>query len=423
MSIPCGKSELLLFDPVSQQICMDRAKWVDVYPLNPIGIGPIEFNVYGTPDTYIDTNDTMLYVSCRIKPKDAAKKPVNTDVAPVNNMLHSLFSDVTVDLNDKRIEGGSHMYAYKSYLSSLLNYGKETKNAQLIAEGFIMDESGKFDSKTNKGHVQRSTQCADGVNFELSGPLNISFFQQSKYLLPGVNIRIKLLRNKPEHCVMNFGDKEVLLEITRAVLYMRRVQVSPTVMKAHEDGLLKSNAIYPVQRCEVTNYTLSKGSLSDSREILISSDLPKLLVVCFVENDAYNGSFKKNPFNLQHYNVQNIALIRDGQSIPSPALEIDFKNKVYMRAYMQMVQNLELFGRDISNGITPAEFADGSCVFVYNLTPDLNFGAGCSQKFENTNLRLDLKFSSELSTSINVILFCIYDSQIEISRERTVWQW
>ena len=120
--IPCGKSELLLFDPVSQQVCMDRAKWEDVYTLNPIDIGPIEFNIYGTPDTYIDTNDTMLYTSCRIKSKDVAKKHVNTDVSLVNIMLHSLFSDVTVDLNDKRIEGGSHMCPYKSYLSSLLNY-------------------------------------------------------------------------------------------------------------------------------------------------------------------------------------------------------------------------------------------------------------------------------------------------------------
>ena len=97
--------------------------------------------------------------------------------------------------------------------------------------------------------------------------------------------------------------------------------------------------------------------------------------MCFVENDAYNGSFKKNPFDLRHYDLQNIALIRDGKSVPSSALEVYFKNKAYMHTYMQMVHNLELLGRDISNGITPTEFSDGRCVFIYNFTPYLNIVA------------------------------------------------
>ncbi len=94
-----------------------------------------------------------------------------------------------------------------------------------------------------------------------------------------------------------------------------------------------------------------------------------------------------------------------------------------MRAYMNMIQGLELFCRDDTNGITPKEFANGSTFFVYNVTPDLNYGGSCGQKFEQTNLRLDLKFGKSLPESINVIILSIYDGQLEITQCGSVWQW
>jgi len=31
--------------------------------------------------------------------------------------------------------------------------------------------------------------------------------------------------------------------------------------------------------------------------------MPKRLIVGFVDNDAYNGSFQKKTFNFEHYNI------------------------------------------------------------------------------------------------------------------------
>jgi hypothetical protein len=133
-------------------------------------------------------------------------------VAPVNLLLASLFSDVLLTIGDKIIEGGDHMYPYKSYISTLLNYEKNVKKTHLRAAGFVMDEDTKFDSSTNKGHLQR---IPAHTTFELMGSINLGFFLQSKYMLPKVNLQLKLSRNKSSLYFMNFGSQNLSCSLTQ----------------------------------------------------------------------------------------------------------------------------------------------------------------------------------------------------------------
>jgi hypothetical protein len=414
MSVPCGKSELLLFEPVTTQISMTRASWMDIHPLNSVdSMGPIQFSIRSSEDYYLDLNDTILYLKVTMIDSDK-------HVAPVNLLLASLFSDVLLTIGDKIIEGGDHMYAYKSYISTLLNYEKNVKKTHLKAAGFIMDESTKFDSPTNKGHLQR---IPPQKSFELMGSINLGFFLQSKYMLPKVNLQLKLNRNKGSFYLMNFGTSKAKLQFDSAILYVRRVAVLPAVIRAHEDGLAQRNAIYPYQRQAITNYTIGKGLVSDTREILVGSESPKLIVVGMVENIAFNGDVKKNPYNFQHFNINYMTLLKNGDSVPGPPLQLDFEKNCYLRAYMSMVQNMEQYQKNESNSISPIDFQGGSALFVFNLTPDLNFGGACAQKFETGNLRMDLKFAKPLPTSINIIIYSIYDAQIEITKDRQAYSW
>lgn len=61
----------------------------------------------------------MLYL-------DAAGKDVTTDITkatmttfPVNNLMHSLFKQVTLTLNNKQISPNSQNYAYRSYMEQV----------------------------------------------------------------------------------------------------------------------------------------------------------------------------------------------------------------------------------------------------------------------------------------------------------------
>ena len=69
----------------------------------------------------------------------------NETVDPVNNFLHSLFSQVDVTLNGTLITSSMNTYAYRAYLETLLSYGPAAKRSQLTASLFYKDEAGKLD--------------------------------------------------------------------------------------------------------------------------------------------------------------------------------------------------------------------------------------------------------------------------------------
>ena len=75
--------------------------------------------------------------------------------------------------------------------------------------------------------------------------------------------------------------------------------------------------------------------------------------------------------------------------------------------------------RDETNDINLKDFANGYNFYVYNLTPDLSF-SGCGQLYKQTNLRLDLNFEKALPCSVNCIIYALFDSVVEITRDGSI---
>jgi hypothetical protein len=84
--------------------------------------GPYEFAVSGAGDEYIDLANTYLFVEAQIVADDTALD-VGADVGPVNLWMHSLFSDVSVSLNEKLFSPPTSLYPYRVYIETLLSYG------------------------------------------------------------------------------------------------------------------------------------------------------------------------------------------------------------------------------------------------------------------------------------------------------------
>ena len=61
--------------------------------------GPIEFLLPGSGDDYLDLANTYLFVRARVLTGDGGRLSVAAPVGPVNNWMHSLFSQVDVSLN------------------------------------------------------------------------------------------------------------------------------------------------------------------------------------------------------------------------------------------------------------------------------------------------------------------------------------
>ena len=141
----CTKSELDLFTIPATQTSIHKGQWIEYHPLSNItDTGPIEFNVSGTGEEYLDLERIQLYVKAKDTKAIGTAFDADTQVGTVNLSLHSLFSQVEVSLNDRPISAATNTYPYRAMIESLLNYGEEVKTSQLSMSMFCKDTAGKM---------------------------------------------------------------------------------------------------------------------------------------------------------------------------------------------------------------------------------------------------------------------------------------
>ena len=68
--------------------------------------------------------------------------------APIDFILHSMWSSVDIKLNNNLISESGTNYMYKALIESLLTYNDNTKKIQLANEGFTGDSGRFFSNKS-----------------------------------------------------------------------------------------------------------------------------------------------------------------------------------------------------------------------------------------------------------------------------------
>ena len=84
---------------------------------------PIEFEISGNGEDYVDLANSMLYVQAKIV------KPDGTDLeaaGPTNLFLH-MFSQLDISLNGTQVTASMNTYPYRAMLETLLSYGEDAK--------------------------------------------------------------------------------------------------------------------------------------------------------------------------------------------------------------------------------------------------------------------------------------------------------
>ena len=69
----------------------------------------------GSGEEYVDMSNVMLYVRATIVRNNNGDPRADSTSAPVNLLLHSMFSQVDVSLNGTLISSSTNTYPYKKY--------------------------------------------------------------------------------------------------------------------------------------------------------------------------------------------------------------------------------------------------------------------------------------------------------------------
>ena len=291
--------------------------------------GPYEFAVSGAGDDYIDLANTYLFVEAHIMDEDDTALDGGANVGSVNLWMHSLFSDVSVSLNENLVSPPTSMYPYRAYIEILLSYGPAAKESQLTGVMWYNDTPGHQDKRTtdNKGFTSRKALTAQSKSVQMMGKLHLDLFCQEKYLLNHVDLKIKLRRSRDVFALMADADNYKII-IKDLALFVRNVQLSPAVRKGHVKALEKTSCRYPIRRVEVKVDTVPRGNMNYVQDNMFLGQLPKRLVIGFVDSDTLNGTITKIPFDFKHYKINFVALNVDGRQIPPNRYNPTLKTQV-----------------------------------------------------------------------------------------------
>ncbi|GFY21832.1 uncharacterized protein F54H12.2 [Trichonephila clavipes] len=165
----------------------------------------------------------------------------------------------------------------------------------------VYDEN---DKEPNEGFKSRVKFIKGSGTVDMVGRLHVDLFNQDRLLLNLVDVKLKLIRS-------------------------------------HAKALERTTAKYPIDRVSCKVFSIPQSSYSFIQDNVFSGQMPKRIVIACVDNDAFNGNYKKSPFEFKHYDVNFIGVYVDGQPVPHQPLELDFEKGNYIQAYNNLFLNSE----------------------------------------------------------------------------------
>ena len=464
----CDKSEIDLFSVPPTQQSLERGRWMDYAPLSSVENtdSPINFLVTGT-DEYIDLSKTILTVTGKIvKDNESVLDGADqTNVAPVNNFLHSLFKQVDVYLNGKQVTPAMGTYPYRAYIETLLNYDASAKESQFSSALYYkdtathMDETGSLPSSQtinyknvsgqnaslknyipgtgNHGFAKRSKFIQNSKQFVLSGPIFADIFMTDRLLLNMMDLRVVLNRSSNTFCLMDLSDKDnpavkPKVQLSHVELKIRKVKLDQAVSDGIERMLKQTPALYPIRRVECKILTVPANLPSTRQDNIFSGIIPKTFVVGFVTAKAAGGSYGQNPYNFAHFGVTSLSLTANGEETPFKQLTLKYPKKAngeidttagedddldFDEAYNTLFSGTGKIYSNAGLDIDRDDYPGGFALYAFDLTPDMCKSSQYFNTVQRGSLSLALTFKAH-KDPLALVCYGDFENVIRIDAER-----
>ena len=437
-SCECLKSELDIFSVSPTQTSIEQTVYKKYRPISAVtGQSPLEFYIPATDEDYLDLQQSYLYLRTRIQdahgnnlqPPDGNDDPADdTFVFPINYFVNTQFKNVDVYLSGTQVSPNDNLYAYRAYLETLLSYGRDAKEGPLQAcfyypdtrEPNLHDKTVAAAECVNKGARSRFNRTRYSQGIELIGRIHNPLFNQHKLMLNKMDIRMKFNRHDSKFPLIAFLERtNYTIAIDEAILYVCHKTISPSVREAHENGLLKSNAKYPIRTSEMKFFTKAAGHADLSEPNLCSGILPRRVVVGLVRSEGFNGSHHYNPLDFASHHLRSIQLRRNGIALPFEEIEVDFEGNNVVQGYVSLFQGTNRLFRDNGISVGLLDYTrSGNSLYVFDLSQDGQDG-NLSLLQEGT-ISLNIKLDEALQYSVTIVVYIEKEGLVEIDRDRNV---
>jgi hypothetical protein len=478
-SAPLLLKELSFFETANTVSEIERKNYVKLFTLSsPTNAQFLEFQYTGTDNYVADLKNIMMFLDVKLTDEQGLDLTGSENVAPENGVMHTVFSECNLYIENQLVESTGNLFAYMHYFQVASSYDQNAVHSHYTNAGYSFDSAGQMEnvhyvgetkpsiasptttntgsgvgenpggtgsSTVDKGTGDTTTtksdsptyynisECNANYNYrkdvyarshviKLCGPILLAFFLQPKCLIHRTDFKIRFTRSRPEFYLRTGANetKRYKLDILKAELWVPQLKLDETKQLSVELTWRKNVAKYPIQRMFMSYHTLSTH-LNISLPNLINGTLPVKMMMGLVDAEAFAGNLRKNCFNFQHFHVEKILLSINSEPIHGMPLEMDYTNHQYAMAYNGIHMANGTFKKNVSNVITPYGFANGYCIYSFSLTPHTISDNGIAYHLIKTGtLQLDMKFATPPTFPVVLILMFIFNNQISIAYDKSV---
>ena len=415
----CSVSELAYSPPKMVQQDIDHSYTIALTPHNSIIAGNnVIFHIEGGTD-FTDLANSFLEVELDVTTAAGEALAAGKAVCPINNIFHSLWSQVQVKLKDCIVSHPSPNYGYQAYIENLLNFSKQSKDTWMTSVGWYMDQATKFDDAANTSLAARRAWVTGTETLKLRGKLSTDISNQPLLIPSHTDVQITLTPQRSAFALLNFeAEGEFKLDIKSAKLMVRKVKLYPAKVAEFEKEIARAPIRLPISQTKVTTVSISSGLTAFQQNAIFSGELPHTIVCGLVANGSYSGSKNKNPFNFQHATLNHIQLKVNELLVPTYPLNPSFDDAKVIEAYETLYDVVGRLGDDWSNGLTTADYCGGSALYGFTVAQD-SLCRG-DQPDLIGQIDISLKFGTPLPETMTLVIYSSTRAEVIIDKFRNV---
>ena len=392
-----------------------------VRPMHGMTGSRFEFSIESGDGSFVHLSTMTL--TCDVKVVAGDGKYLTTlsqKPAFVNNIVASLWSSITVKINDHEINPlTAHHPGYKSVISNLLSYNPQ--GAKHLGTGGFNVENGKNNATLSSAYKQFTNWQAmlkESGSVTLSGPLPIDICSLDNMLAPGTKLEI-ILEPAPEAFRLMCTSASASLKTSFQDIFLqyRRVRMPPAfVDRVTQAGWLTSHR-YVGPYTHMSSHEVPSGTTMHVVPVYPAGHvLPKHIVVAQVPTDNFRGTLTTNPYVFPHNSINHLALRINNVVATNSELRPDFDNHLVAREYYNLFSQTGKRG-SASQGVLISEtnFVNNHALFPFDLTPD-----ECNSRHlhlgRTGKLDVEMRWKTGLTANTIVLVMATFDQVIVVDQ-------
>ena len=390
----------------------------EIYPTTSIDENCIDFEFQTDRNYYVDLRETYLALKLKLvrgrgyetyntkKVKKEHKEEAKAEeeetaevplVTHVNNILHSIFSNVEVYIN-QQIYNSNGLYAHKSYISNNFKGAIFEYKGVLHCEGYDYEE---FPDEIMEAllfepfFTRRMKMLSRPDGFMFYGKLGFDFFSTSELLYPNMKVRLGLIRARPTFYMIS-DNPNVSLGIVDCSLYTRRIALKDDYHKRRMDMLAYTPVEFNFLETLAKTFIIPARQNQFLQENIFNNAPLRWIAIAMNTNSAFTGSYTENPIWYQQFGLRQIRILKGGQPI------VDFDAADNCRLYVTTMKAMN-FQDDIPS--IPIDNFNDHYVLLFDLTSMQDATENCHYpELVGEPLRLELNFTFPLKHVTELIV-------------------